>query len=133
MGSTMSIAGWIRVWSRLAPSPPERCAALRTQAEAARITMGLHTLSAVNIAEYAPSLAEAANQYLRAYIDIAKALHAGWIVAGKAPVRKVNAMAYTTPGWTPVEALGLVPACGMTAPRSTAIAKANTTSVRAVW
>jgi hypothetical protein len=30
----------------------ERCATLRTQAEAAGITMGLHTLSAVNIAEY---------------------------------------------------------------------------------
>ena len=40
---------------------------------------GLHTLSAVNIAEYAPYLAEAADQYLRAYIDIAKALNAGWV------------------------------------------------------
>ena len=39
----------------------ERCATLRTQAEAAGITMGLHTLSAVNIAEYAPYLAEAAD------------------------------------------------------------------------
>ena len=57
----------------------ERCAALRTQAEAAGITIGLHTLSAVNIAEYAPYLAEAADQYLRAYIDIAKALNAGWV------------------------------------------------------
>ncbi len=54
----------------------ERCAALRTRAEADGITMGLHTLSAVNIAEYAPYLAEAADHYLRAYIDIAKALHA---------------------------------------------------------
>jgi len=50
----------------------ERCATLRTQAEAAGITMGLHTLSAVNIAEYAPYLAEAADHYLHAYIDIAK-------------------------------------------------------------
>ena len=58
---------------------PARCAALRTQAENAGMTMGLHTLSAVNIAEYAPYLAEAADQYLRAYIDIAKALHAGWV------------------------------------------------------
>ena len=41
---------------------PKRCAALRTQAEAAGITIGLHTLSAVNIAEYAPYLAEAADQ-----------------------------------------------------------------------
>jgi hypothetical protein len=57
----------------------EHCAALRTQAEAAGITMGLHTLSAVNMAEYAPYLAEAADQYVRASIDIAKALHAGWV------------------------------------------------------
>ena len=34
-----------------------RCAALRTRAEADGITIGLHTLSAVNIAEYAPYLA----------------------------------------------------------------------------
>jgi len=38
---------------------PERCAALRTQAEADGITIGLHTLSAANIAEYAPYVAEA--------------------------------------------------------------------------
>ena len=56
-----------------------RCAALRTRAEADGITIGLHTLSAVNIAEYAPYLAEAADQYLRTYIDIAKALNAGWV------------------------------------------------------
>lgn len=61
---------------------PERCAALRAQAEAAGIPVGLHTLSAVNsaeyaIAEYAPYLAEAADRYVRAYIDIAKALNAG--------------------------------------------------------
>ena len=36
---------------------PERCATIRTQAETAGITIGLHTLSAVNIAEYAPYLA----------------------------------------------------------------------------
>ena len=56
-----------------------RCAALRTRAEADGMTMGLHTLSAVNMAEYAPSLAEAADHYVRASIDIAKALHAGWV------------------------------------------------------
>jgi sugar phosphate isomerase/epimerase len=58
---------------------PARCTAIRTQAEAAGITLGLHTLSAVNIAEYAPYLAEAADQYLRTYIDLAKALNAGWV------------------------------------------------------
>ena len=49
---------------------PERCAALRTQAEADGITMGLQTLSAVNITEYAPYLAEAADLYLRAYAEV---------------------------------------------------------------
>ena len=44
----------------------ERCAALRTQAEADEIIMGLHTFSAVNMAGYAPYLAEAADQYVRA-------------------------------------------------------------------
>ena len=63
---------------------PERCAALRTQAEADGITIGLHTLSAVNIAEYAPYLAEAADHYLRTYIDIAKALQCG---LGRCPCR----------------------------------------------
>ena len=56
-----------------------RCEAIRAQAEASGITLGLHTLSAVNIAEISPHLAEAADQYLRAYIDIAKALDAGWV------------------------------------------------------
>jgi sugar phosphate isomerase/epimerase len=40
---------------------------------------GLHSLSAVNIAEFSPYLAESADQYLRSYIDIAKALNAGWV------------------------------------------------------
>ena len=57
----------------------ERCAALRARAEAAGITIGLHTHSAVNSAEYAPYLAEAADHYVRASIDIAKALQAGWV------------------------------------------------------
>lgn len=58
---------------------PARCAALRAQAESTGVTLGLHTSSAVNIAEVAPFLAEAADQYLRAYIDLAKALNAGWV------------------------------------------------------
>src|SRR6266446_2435018 len=70
---------------------------------------------------------------LRGTVLATMAWRTGWIMACKAPVRKVNAMAYKTPGWTPVAALGLVPAGGMTAPRSTATAKTNTTSARAVW
>jgi sugar phosphate isomerase/epimerase len=58
---------------------PERCNAIRARAETHGITIGLHTLSAVNIAEFSPYLAEAADHYLRAYIDIAKMLNAGWV------------------------------------------------------
>jgi sugar phosphate isomerase/epimerase len=58
---------------------PARCNALREQAAQAGITIGLHSLSAVNIAEFSPHLAEAADRYLCSYIDIAKALNAGWV------------------------------------------------------
>lgn len=58
---------------------PERCEAIRAQAQASGITVGLHTLSAVNIAEISPHLAEGADQYLRTYIDIAKAIDASWV------------------------------------------------------
>jgi sugar phosphate isomerase/epimerase len=58
---------------------PARCDALRQQAAQAGITIGLHSLSAVNIAEFSPHLAEAADLYLRSYIDIARALNAGWV------------------------------------------------------
>ena len=54
----------------------QRCEAIRQRAEQSGITIGLHTLSAVNIAEFSPHLAEAADHYLRAYIDIAKAVNA---------------------------------------------------------
>lgn len=58
---------------------PERCEAIRGQAKTGGITVGLHTLSAVNIAEISPHLAEGADQYLRTYIDIAKAIEASWV------------------------------------------------------
>ena len=58
---------------------PARCEAIRDHADACGVTVGLHTLSAVNIAEFSPHLAEAADQYLRGYIDIAKAIDAGWV------------------------------------------------------
>jgi sugar phosphate isomerase/epimerase len=58
---------------------PERCDAIKTTLAETGVTMGLHTSSAVNIAEYSPHLAEAADAYLRSYIDIAKATGAGWV------------------------------------------------------
>ncbi len=50
------------------------------------IQLGLHTLSAVNVAEYAPLVGEAVDAYLKAYIDAAVHLGAGWIL-GKDPRR----------------------------------------------
>jgi len=44
------------------------------------ITLGLHTLSAVNIAEYSPYVSEAVDAYLKSYIDIYAKLGAQWIV-----------------------------------------------------
>ncbi len=44
------------------------------------IHLGLHTLSAVNIAETSPFLKEAVDQYLCAYIDLSKTLSCEWIV-----------------------------------------------------
>jgi len=52
----------------------------RAQLDKAGVRLGLHTLSAVNIAETSPFVTGAADQYLAAYIDAAGRLGAGWIV-----------------------------------------------------
>jgi sugar phosphate isomerase/epimerase len=58
----------------------ERVAALRTTCDRHDIRLGLHSSSAVNVAETSPLLADGADQYLRTYIDLAGRLGAGWIV-----------------------------------------------------
>jgi sugar phosphate isomerase/epimerase len=57
-----------------------RAAGIRDACARAGVRLGLHTSSAVNVAEYAPLLADAADAYLRAYIDASALLGAGWIV-----------------------------------------------------
>jgi sugar phosphate isomerase/epimerase len=57
-----------------------RMAAARKALEKAGVRVGLHTLSAVNIAETSPFVAKSADDYLAAYIGAAKELGAGWIV-----------------------------------------------------
>ena len=57
-----------------------RAAAVRTACERHGIHLGLHTLSAVNVAEYSPFVSEAMDQYLRSYADIYPKLGAKWIV-----------------------------------------------------
>jgi sugar phosphate isomerase/epimerase len=53
---------------------------VRALAERHGVTIGLHTLSAVNVAEYSPYVAEAVDAYLRSYIDVYGKLGASWIV-----------------------------------------------------
>ncbi|MFC3127663.1 sugar phosphate isomerase/epimerase family protein [Pseudoroseomonas globiformis] len=57
-----------------------RAAAIREACARNNIELGLHTLSAVNVAEYAPLLSEATDAYLRGYIDLYSDLGARWIV-----------------------------------------------------
>ena len=60
-----------------------RAAGVRRSCDRHGLRLGLHTLSAVNVAEYAPFMGEAVDAYLRAYIDAAVPLGAEWI-AGRA-------------------------------------------------
>jgi sugar phosphate isomerase/epimerase len=57
-----------------------RAAALRSACERHDVRLGLHTASAVNVAECAPYVGDAVEQYLKAYVDAAALLGAGWIV-----------------------------------------------------
>ncbi len=57
-----------------------RSAGVRKACERHGIHLGLHTLSAVNVAEYSPYVAEAVDRYLKAYVEIAPKLGAEWIV-----------------------------------------------------
>jgi sugar phosphate isomerase/epimerase len=58
----------------------ERAATVRSACERHGIRLGLHTASAVNVAEYAPYVGDAVERYLGAYVDAAVGLGAGWIV-----------------------------------------------------
>jgi sugar phosphate isomerase/epimerase len=53
---------------------------IRARLERHGIHLGLHTLSAINVAEYSPLVSEAVDAYLRAYIDVSARLGAEWIV-----------------------------------------------------
>jgi len=57
-----------------------RCEAVKGLCKANGMHLGLHTLSGVNMAEYSRFFREAADQYLRAYIDMATRLDAEWVV-----------------------------------------------------
>lgn len=61
-------------WSR------ERMNAVRDTCEKNGISIGLHTLSAVNIAEFSPYVSRAVDEYLRASVDLANNLGCQWTV-----------------------------------------------------
>jgi sugar phosphate isomerase/epimerase len=58
----------------------ERAKAIRARLEGSPCQLGLHTLSAVNMAETSPLIAEAVEEYIRAYIRASRRLGAGWVV-----------------------------------------------------
>lgn len=57
-----------------------RAAQIRRACERNTVHLGLHTASAVNVAEYAPYVGAAVDQYLEAYVETAPRLGAEWIV-----------------------------------------------------
>ncbi len=57
-----------------------RAGRIRDLCERDGIRLGLHTSSAVNVAELAPLVGEAVDAYLMGYVDAAAKLGAGWIV-----------------------------------------------------
>ena len=57
-----------------------RAAGVRRACERYAVHLGLHTASAVNVAEVAPYVADAVEHYLEAYVEIAARLGAEWIV-----------------------------------------------------
>jgi sugar phosphate isomerase/epimerase len=63
------------------PSFDERRAdAVRRACAQHKVHLGLHTSSAVNVAEVAPFVSDAVDRYLEAYVEIAPRLGAEWIV-----------------------------------------------------
>jgi sugar phosphate isomerase/epimerase len=58
----------------------QRAREVRSACERHGIHLGLHTLSAINVAEYSPILSEAVDEYLKGYIDVSPKLGAEWIV-----------------------------------------------------
>ena len=58
----------------------KRCAGVRKLLDRHGIKLGLHTNSAVNVAEYSPHVADAVTDYLKSYVDIFPKLGASWMV-----------------------------------------------------
>ena len=66
--------------NRLESFDEQRCKSIQDKCKRHGVHLGLHTLSGVNIAEISPLLRDAADEYLRAYIDLSLRIGAEWIV-----------------------------------------------------
>jgi sugar phosphate isomerase/epimerase len=55
-----------------------RCAAVRKLLDRHGLALGLHTNSAVNVAEYSPLVSDAVTEYLKRYVDLVGELGASW-------------------------------------------------------
>lgn len=58
----------------------ERVAGIRKQCELNDIQVGIHTMSAVNVAEVAPHVRDGVDRYLRGHLDACKKLGGEWMV-----------------------------------------------------
>lgn len=73
----------------------DRAREVRNICESNGISIGLHTLSAVNVAEYSPYVSRAVEEYMRGSVDLANLLgcdwtvvHAGYHFSGDVPERQ---------------------------------------------
>lgn len=57
-----------------------RAKGVRAACDKHGVHLGLHTLSAVNVAEYSPYVRDVVDRYLRGYMDVSRRLGAEWIV-----------------------------------------------------
>src|SRR5262245_54237423 len=75
----------IDVQTDIAPNALEsfddvRCKSVRHASTTFGISLALHTLSAVNVAEISPYMRQAADEYLKAYVTLAARLNAKWVI-----------------------------------------------------
>ncbi len=75
----------IDVQTDIAPNALEsfddaRCMCVREACSKFGVSLALHTLSAVNVAEISPYLRQAADAYLAAYVTLAARLKAKWVI-----------------------------------------------------
>jgi sugar phosphate isomerase/epimerase len=56
----------------------KRCAGIRKLLDKHGLELGLHSNSAVNVAEYSPLVSDAVTEYLNCYVDIVPKLGASW-------------------------------------------------------